>query len=224
MTSSFLLQERLKDPKTWTFGLPDSVMGGQDDHYLRSYGECHPDYMAIPIGNPTGVKVCVRRVDHCGRRFGETPLLEAQSKIEQANGYYRGSVNLYDPMATIPQQDWNPQYYSSRRIPWEQDLLRKDYLRWEIKYNGTGVNLLHSPHELRDKNKPYYQYGYSYTPSDLEGTTWDPRTATDPRDNLPEPKYDVTRLHQPFTVWKDEQRYMGQNQNEYDESYFHRII
>lgn len=228
MTSSVYIKKRLEQPNLWSFGgLPGETMGGWEDHYVRTFGECHPDFTAIPLGHVDGVKVCVRRTDTCERRFGDTAFLEQKAREQEQQGYWRASVNLYDPTLSAPVQKWNPQYFSSRRMPGEQDLLRADYLRWPVKYNATGIKLMHSPHQGPDVNQPYEQYGYSFTPKencDPFSDTWDPRVATSPSQSLPEIKYDVTRLHQPYTLWKSEQKYMGVNQNKYDDTYFERII
>jgi hypothetical protein len=226
MTSSFKIQQRLREGNLWKFGLADSQMGGQDDSYLRSYGECHPDFMAIPIGNPTGVKMCVRRVDPYGRRFGETPTINATKELvdQKLNGYWRASPNLYDPRIQKPVQLWNPDAFPDRRTPYEQDLLRDDYLRWPVKYNGNGINLNRAPAEGKDTGHAYYQYGDDFTP--MEDHETGRRIATSMKDNVPRPKYDITRLVQPYPIWKRAQSAHGRGQaaNSYDTNYFERIV
>jgi len=222
MSATFMLKKRMEQGNTWKFGLPGSVMGGQDDSYVRPFGNCHPDYMGIPIGNPEGVLMCVRRVDECGRRFGNTLQQKSNADIQDLNGYQRAAVNLYDPTAQLPTQKWNPQYFSDRRIPWEQDLIRHDYLRWPIKYDATGVEVLHAPAQGRDEGKPYYQYAYDFTP--VEDPDTGMRVAKSINDNAPEIKYDITRLHQAYPLWKSEQAVFGRNQDKYDTRYFGRII
>ena len=205
MTSSFLLQQKLRD--NW------------DDTYLRPYGECHPDYEATPIGNPYGVKMCVRRLVD-GHRIGEK--LAAQSKVPE-NGYFRGSVNLYDPKANIPTQEWNPDYYQNRRTYYEQTLLRDDYMKWPVWYNGTGLSLAHAPAQGRDTGHPYHQYGYSATPDDSRAA-FGYRSAVQSNQSMPETKYDLTRGIQPYPLWKREQSYVGNNQSAWDQKNKYRII
>lgn len=237
MTSSFMLQERIKEKDRWTFQLPDNpTMSGQDDHYLRPFGRCHPDFKEIPIGNPYGVKVCLRRTQQNGERIGDYKV-----PGDQNNGYYRGSVNLYNPRQQYPTQKWNPYNYSDRRIPWEQDLIREDYLRLPIKYNGTGLKLLNQPDEcsVPQNGKQYtpssgrlphrggfYEYGYSYTPKEDKLTGL--RTASRPDQSIPERKYDITRPYpQPFELWKKEQEAVGRSPRELqklDQTYTKRII
>jgi hypothetical protein len=219
MTSSFMISQlhktQNKDGAPWHYGLPGSPLGGMEDSYIRLQGNCHPDFITYPIGRAEGVKMCVRKplvgANNVGcsplARIGEPLHAQAEWQKRRNQGYNRGSVRLYDPQANFPIQEWNPQYYADRRIPWEQDLLARDYLRWPLKYSGTGIDTLHAPAQLRDTGKPYYQYGYSFTPKD--GWQYGDRTATRPDQSEPEIKYDVTRLHQPYTIWKNEQEYMG---------------
>lgn len=213
MTSTFLLNKRFEQAKTWSFGDGCDPLGGWEDHYVRPWGECHPDYTAIPIGHPTGVKVCVRRYD------GPCPA-NPNEVARDNNGYHRGSVNLYDTRANYPTQEWNPDYYHDRRMRWEGQLLHDDYPRWQTRYNGTGIRLMHAPAEGRDAGHPYFQYAYSFTP--LEDPKTGLRTACSPTQNVPMVKYDVTRLHQAYPQWKDEQKYMGQDQSFHDTRFFKR--
>jgi hypothetical protein len=224
MTSAFMLKERIKQRDRWTFELSgNDTMRGQDDHYLRPYERCHPDYMEIPIGNPYGVKVCVRKVQPNGKRVGD--YSDVLKDADKNNGYYRGSVNLYNPCQKYPTQKWNPQNYSDRRIPWEQDLLRDDYLRLPIKYDATGIRLLNQPAELNESNnnqkyKGFYKYGYSFTPKEDKDTGMRVPGAQ----SRPELKYDVTRPYpQPYELWKSEQKSVGERQRP-DIRYNKRII
>jgi hypothetical protein len=224
MTSSFMLQQRMRNKDQWSFGLNDNMtMKGQDDHYVRPFGECHPDFVAHPIGNPNGVKICVRRTDENGKRIGVQAQENEIQKERYMNGYWRGSVNLYDPTLKKPVQKWNPQAYHNRRIPWEQDLLRDDYLKWEVKYNETGLKPTHSPSQLCDTDKPYFQYGYSYTPQEDRKTGF--RVGETLSDSLPEIKYDVTKLHQSYPLWKREQKFVGNKDvDKLDTQFFDRVV
>jgi hypothetical protein len=197
-------------------------MGGQEDSYLKLQGECHPDFMAMPIGTANGAKMCLRRQGECGKRIGTAPLLREKSRLNDQQGYHRGSVRMYDPQANFPMQTSNPQYYADRRTPWEQDLLRADYLHWGIAYNGTGVKTLQTPAQLRDSGTPYWQYGYTFTPPDGYDTGDHPAVSLSQA--VPPPKYDLTRLHQPYPIWKHESERIGVNQNWRDVRSFSRIV
>ncbi len=239
MTSSFVIQQLQATGNQaggWSYSLPGSSLGGMEDSYIKLQGNCHPDFATVPIGKPTGVKMCVRKpliganAQGCKStdRIGDPLHAKAKHLKETSQGYHRGSVNLYNPKADFPTQEWNPQYYADRRTPWEQDLLRKDYQRWPMKYSGTGINTLRAPAQGRDTNKPYFQYGYSYTPEEDYDTGM--RVGTQLDQSRPEYKYDVTRLHQPYTVWKDEQEWVGAKGpdnigvNKVDTTYYQRVV
>lgn len=233
---SQLQKTQNKNGAPWSYQLPGSPLGGMEDSYIRLQGNCHPDFVTHPIGRPDGVKMCVRKPLFGENAVGCSPLarigdplrVKAEYEKERSQGYNRGSVRMYDTQADFPIQEWNPQYYADRRSPWEQDLLARDYQHWPLRYSGTGINTLRAPAQLRDAGKPYYQYGYSFTPK--EGEDAGSRVATKPTQSLPEVKYDVTRLHQPYTVWKNEQEWMGatlqngESVNYLDTRYQKRIV
>jgi hypothetical protein len=190
MTSSYLLQQRFAHGKDWRFGNPDAPYRGMEDHYLRPWGECHPDYEANPIGTPTGAKVCVRR-----------PFRRETTPTPQ--GYFRGSVNLYAPQDRVPSQKWNPYPYHDRRIPWEGQLVRDGYVDLPTRYNGTGIGLVATPAELNPNDEPFLHFPYSFMPDEDPRTGL--RTATSWKQQIPPPKYDITRLNQPYDLWVREQ-------------------
>ena len=151
MTSSFRLQKRFENADLWNFG-------AQSDHYIRPWGECHPDFTAIPIGHPHGVKVCVRRV-----REGGKPKCENNSVY---NGTYGCSLNLYEPGAP-PTQISNPTLLEYRKVPDEEYLKKNDYFRNEpffVKEGGTGVqfnnasNRRYYPYDFKGGDPPPYKY------------------------------------------------------------------
>ena len=197
---NLVIIEMLQDYKT--------AMGGTDNSYIRPFGNRHPYFVSHSIGFPDGVKVCVRRTIN-NQTFDENIFDMSDNFAKKFNGYYRGSVNLYDPSLTYPIQKYNAQYYSDRRIPWEQDVLRADYLRWPVKYNGTGIKVLHAPAEKSDTGHPYYQYGYDFTPKHEDPITG--MRTTHSNKSYPEIKYDITRLEQGYSVWKQEQAIFGNN-------------
>ena len=214
MTSSFTLQQLDKAKGAWTYSLPNAPLGGLEDSYLKITGLCHPDFVAVPIGNRYGAKMCVRKVDPavaasgCGiAGIGERLHEKAAFETEKAQGYRRGSVNLYDPLQRFPTQEWNPDFYSSRRVMWEGDLTLKDYLHYPSNYNGTGIKMLRTPHQLQDKDTKYLEYAYAFTPHEDPNTGL--RVATNFKQNVLPPKYDVTRLVQPYIQSTTESDYLG---------------
>jgi hypothetical protein len=212
MTSSVYLKNRWKENREkglWNFDyLPDSTMKGWDDSYLRAWGECHPDFIAIPIGHVEGYKMCVRRANEQGKRIddgcGDCLVPPEKGTYEK---YFRQKPRLYSPHKKRPVQEWNPQSFCDRRIPNEGQLVRDDYLRLPIKYNGTGITLLHDPYT----KCPFDQYAYSYTPldnTDPYSATWAPRSGAETHCSVKPHVCDRTRAVQPLPVWKREQAYM----------------
>lgn len=223
MTSSFVLKKLGQNPELWTYSLPGATLGGMEDRYLRISGECHPDFTAVPIGRPTGAKMCVRRTESDGRPISSALRDKAKQTIEEHQGYHRGSVNLYDTTANEPTQEWNPQYYSDRRTPWEADLLRRDYLHEQIFFNGTGIKTYRVPQELRDKDIKYFSYGYSFTPEEDPYTG--KRVATNWEQNVPPVKWSLTNLYQPYDTYQRETEYMGHDtRKQLDTTYFKRVV
>ena len=219
MTSTFLIQKRKENAQTWTFGDGSLPLGGQEDVNVRPWGECHPDFVAHPIEHQLGVKVCVRRNAAHERNCREA---YDPNGPNMDSGYFRGSVNLYDPTATVPTQMTNPQYFHDRRIPWEGDLTRADLIHNPIRYNATGIKVMHAPLEGRDRGHPYFQYGGDFTP--VESNDTGRRIATSEADNVPPPKYDVTRAHQPYPMWKEGSEYTsGVSKRRYDTTHFQRL-
>ena len=226
MTSSFIIKnlDKRQDLKNRSVA-QNPPLGGMEDTYFKLLGNCHPDFTEYPVGKREHApKVCVRRSDPGtpGKEIGTAAHKRAKRIIETQQGFRRGSVDMYDTSEKYPNQPWNPQNYHDRRIPWESDLLKRDYLRWEINFSGTGINTYHIPAELDDAGKPYYQYGYSFTPEEDKATG--NRIATSPNDTLPPAKWDVTRLHQPYTVWKREHEFVGNPQNHRDATNYRRIV
>ncbi len=224
MTSSFIAERLSKmsthprgDTAPYSFATPMATLGGLEDRYLKLQGECHPDFTSSPIGHPQGVKMCTRIVDGKGKPVvdGKVEDKERILREQGPRGYYRGVVNLYDVTKRVPDQEWNPQFYHDRRIPWESDLLLRDYIRAPVKFSSTGIECTRTPNdEPGDNSGPFYEYGYSFSP--LEDKLTGKRIATSWADTVPPVKYDVTRLIQPFPRWKVEHEHMGHPQDRLD--------
>ncbi len=207
MTSSFVIKKIDEQRNLWTYARPHATLGGMEDRYLRTEGECHPDFAAVPIGNPTGMKMCVRKPDACGNTIGDTQEAKQKQLIEGTQGYFRGSVDLYDVYRMEPYQQINPEAYATRRTPWEADLIRRDYLHKPINYGGSGINPVRTPHQKLDANSPYWEYDFTFTP--MEDKLTGRRIATKFSENVPPPKYDINQLHQRYPVWKREGEYVS---------------
>lgn len=196
MTSSWLLHKRRttfdqSGNHLWDlrkFSHNNSPLGGWEDHYITPghTHSCHPDYDSIPIGHPYGFHVCVKR------NPSEAPM--RKQNIHKYNGYHRFQTSLYDPEKKYPQQDFNPYSFYSRTVPDQEYLHSNDYLARDVHYNGIGANPITTPHS---PGEPFRERHFAYdTPS-------------------PPPKYDVTRLEQPYTLWKKEQS-LTKSQEELD--------
>lgn len=211
MSSSWLLSKRkaMTFPdgrKVWdmkNFSDTNDGLGGLSDMYIvdGATGECHPDYQAIPMGDPYGFMVCKKRKRPLNRPDGgvgeatsglgigvSVPRNDAAS----INGYHKFSADLYDPKREVPIQLQDPYYYYDRTVPNEMYFHRNDYLARQVQYSGDGIRALHTPGPRK-----YFEYGFSYTP-------------------LPPPKYDIQRLQQPYELWRDIQEYHGVSREELD--------
>ncbi len=190
MTSSWMLTQRRLNSDKWAisnFGDPNNALGGWEDHYMIPGGtkECHPDYIAHPIGDAYGFMICARKKFANGMDMSSGTRVCPTQPADQ-NGWHRKASNLYDQRQTTQSQMYNPDNYYRRTVPNEEYLHANDYLARPLWYSGTGVAPTRTPGDRR-----YSEYGYSFTQS-------------------PAPmKYDVSRLHQVFPIWEGEQAYLG---------------
>lgn len=202
MTSSWLLQQRKKMVDVWNtdnFGNKDSPLGGVEDYYITPghTHECHPNYTAIPIGNSYGFMICSKKTHPDGSSLD---LPYKQPDLSKYNGFHRFQADLYAPPfdkngnEPLPRQISNPDGYYDRVIPNEKEFHRDDYIARGIKFNGTGINPVHTP---SIKGCKYDEYGFDYTPN-------------------PPYKYDVQRLNQPYVLWRNEQKFKGISDAELD--------
>jgi hypothetical protein len=210
MTSSYFLKKRLEAGNTWKVGMrapPGSVMGGTDDTYIKPTGVCHPSYYAVPLGYPSGTKMCVRK-----SRWEEDMHAARKASQGNFNGTWRGSTNLYNPLPPIPDTPWNPDYFSDRRTRWDSDLVKADYPHIPVEFNDTGLYPTEGPNEGRDEYAPYFQYEYSFTPQEdwLTGR----RVATSLDQNVP-PPIDTsitcvsTKPYDSYGLWASQQEYLN---------------
>jgi len=174
MTSSFRIKKRFEEGSKWSFG-------DISDHYLSTWGVCHPNYTAIPIGSmDSEIKMCVKRKNPDGTSIDQSKHTEPE------NGFFRFSSDLYNPTRERPRQISNPSDFYKRVPPHQFQLTRDDYMQTPIKYNATGIQKTRSPGAQK-----YYQYTYDA----MLSPKYEP------------PKYDVTRLQQPYPIWKSAQEY-----------------
>ncbi len=197
MTSSWALTQRKKMSDAWDirkFSYPDDPLGGWESSYIinGAHRECGPEYEAIPIGNPYGFMMCVKR-----RGVGGKSLDTNQFEIDPSvfNGYHRYSADMYRPWRETAIQISDPYDYYDRVIPNESYLQTEDYIAREVKFNGTGVTPIHTPGA--PTHHGFREYGYSFTP-------YAPY------------KYDITHLHQRFPLWKGLKGFHGAEEKALD--------
>ena len=161
-----------------------------------------------------------------GHPYGTKKNFETEQKKQEAqrenfldtngglNGYHKFSLNLYDPTAKKPTQLYNPYRYEDRVPPNEAYNIRNDLIRNEIKYEGTGCVGVTTPlgresdgdlaapfpKQLNpEKRKGFYlEYGYDII--------------------KPPPRYDVSRLHQPYEFWRKRQIQRGIDTSQSDKN------
>lgn len=144
MSSSYRLNQRYKFRDQYSFQ-------GQyyGDHYVSTWGECHPDFDAHVLGdNPDGVKVCVRRFHDSNTKYGQhrtndsmTP--ENACKLSEPNRkkvyIEKCRYNLYDPRLEHRIQDYEP-YHINTKIHYDtNELIEKDYIYRNRDYKGIGI-------------------------------------------------------------------------------------
>jgi len=188
MTSSAGLQQRFRDRKIW------ANIGPWYDTYVEPFNECLPDYYAVPIGGPEGVKMCVRK----RRPDGTDPKTADPRDVKINNGYYKYSMRLYDLPASpdglphtnpYPIQASNPYPLEARRPVHQNYYYQRDYYRNGFNHDGTGILGTRTPGVRK-----YYETGYDLLPT-------------------PPPKFDITRLQQPYDIWKASQDYFIYNRD-----------
>jgi len=146
MSSSFRLYKRRQDKDVWT------IPGDSQAHYIRVVGECHPDYTALPIGNPDGVKICTRTTPEMFIPPRPDPELGV-------NRYFKFASRLYEPWNPDPVQMRNPSAYKDRFGPHQGYYLAHDYYRSEVKYDGIGGYPMPTCYD-----KALYEYGVAQIP------------------------------------------------------------
>ena len=164
MSSSYRLKKRIESG-AFDFGSDPST------HYINPFTECHPGDLAIPIGREDGVKVCMK-----SQYQPKDTLLENAAKGKKINALYK-SYNLYYPSAEFQNRPFNPWPEGGMD---RQDLLRKDYIKVPIRYNGTGLE------NMRQISGQEFAYGWQVVN----------KPPVIPEQELPWPNnFDVTFLH-----------------------------
>lgn len=196
MSSSFRLLRRYQEGNEWSFG-------PMEDHYVRPWGDCHPDFYQIPIGNPDGVKICVRKNPQYVNSIGTTPATHDPESItspppppsaisthaaENTPQYNKFTADLYNPTRRVADQMYNPYPYYARRAPDEEYNLSNDVIRAAIRFNGTGLDPTRTPGTVPGDG-PFFEYGLDHV-------------------SVPPPHWDGTQLHQRRPIWESRHNYL----------------
>lgn len=168
MSSSYRLQKRREDG-VWDidrFGVSSEL-----DMYIRVNGECLTGFTAHSIGSVTGPKICVRDMKAEQKRPPMHPR-----KTQSRNEASYGNVDLYNPTASQPRQVSDPRSFQQRRNPYEESLVRDDYVATSHLYDGTGLY-------ERSQYAPSFRSNYDHL-------------------SQAPPKLDVTQMTDRYAVWK----------------------
>ena len=88
MSSSLYLKRRDQDFGPWY------------DHYVSPWAECHPNYAAIPLRKPDGVKVCIKVANTVAHN---TPITAYRRVSDAVNMYgHPSETRIYND---IPRED-----------------------------------------------------------------------------------------------------------------------
>jgi hypothetical protein len=126
MSSTYSIKKRLRerDPKY----LFTNTLG---DTYIRPYGKCHPDFLPVSVdqpGKPEGVNMCVRQ-----RESFQTDRSVNYGTSVSGGTVIRRGTNIK------PGENREGISPDSTKMPNQDYLLARDYLRWETNVNGLGI-------------------------------------------------------------------------------------
>jgi hypothetical protein len=197
MSGSYTLAQRLKNPYSVTID-GRGPLGGWEDAYMINGGhrECHPDFIATPIGpDPNGFLVCQRKKTVGGNGFETNikPKLFSHAKEgishNDPSKMYTQTYNLYSDVPNtkpnISPNGGQSLKFEDRRLPFQAHLQGAGYFRDATKFRGIGTEKIDAlPGEFGYKENKYYF-------------------------SAPPPLYDVTQGVQPYELWRREQIRMG---------------
>lgn len=123
MSSSLRIKNRLAEAEKyglWQFGK-------FDEHYIKVNGECRDSYIALPLGDATGPKIC---------------MADPRSQLRQQSKPYVGETTVYNLYSnsgsSTREQMYNPYI---NRDPKGWNSIKKSFDRDAIPYDGTGFQL-----------------------------------------------------------------------------------
>ena len=180
MSGSNELYRRLRSPTSVVID-GSSPLGGIEDAYIinGAVRECHPDFMAIPIGHsPNGFQICQRK-KLCPP---QKPPVSPMATTSQSYDLYK------DKPESIPRYTYlggQPNALPDRRYPNQAHLQGADYYRDCTLFRAIGLERIDKmPGDFGYRENKYYF-------------------------SAPPPLYDITQAVQPYPMWRREQLRMG---------------
>lgn len=150
MTSSARYQKRFEEATKyglWQFG-------GNLDHYIKVNGECHPNFISIPLGSPTGPKICMKdpRVDAQVLASRSQAAMPVKFGTKTTGSLYDEEDNKYASQSMWAKKDgWSKELKAAasrkqmydpyiNRFPEgrEYDIKELGVFRVEVPYDGIG--------------------------------------------------------------------------------------
>lgn len=183
MSGSADLYRRLKNPIMIN---ASDGLGGWSDNYITPGGtrECHPDFVATPIGNdPHGFLVCRRKITDTSSipkkpsKYNHT-LTNVNVTTSQVYDLYSDDP-LKEPRRT--KLGGQPLALQDRRLPYQAHYQGADYYRDPIIYRGIGIEKLNAEIGMLGYRENKYFF------------------------SRPPPEMDITHAVQPYELWKREQ-------------------
>lgn len=123
MSSTYSITKRLRERNT-KYLFTDTL----GDTYIRPYGKCHPDFEPVSIdkpGKPEGVNMCVRKKE--------------SFQTDRSVNYTTSPQGIRRGTNTRPGEGREGIDVNSTKMPNQDFLLARDYLRWETNVNGIGI-------------------------------------------------------------------------------------
>lgn len=158
MSSSYALSLKKKDEER--LKIKGAVYG---DIYIRPYGECHPDFVSIPINHPHGPRVCIRKTVadnqsppiRSSSDKAYTNLINTRDETMQKYSYSKNLYSVTDQLSRDRTRNVKNAVDVYEKAPNQDYLVERKYFRWEKQQNPLGF-----PNEL------WYTNGRSIPPTE----------------------------------------------------------
>lgn len=123
MSSSYAIrQKQLRDENKLKM---HGVVYG--DVFIRPNGECHPDFISIPINKIDGPRVCVRKPER-----ERVHTFDRTTSTQTRNLYAPKKDFIIDRTRNIPREVFE-------KMPAQDQLVKDGYLKWEKRQDPLGI-------------------------------------------------------------------------------------